>query len=241
MRGKRILVIDDDAEMVELVRVVFTREGAEVYSAADGREGICQYGACRPDLILLDVMMPELDGWETCRLFREFTDVPIVFLTALGRNQEIVRGLDCGAVDYVTKPFSPNVLLARARAAMRERAAAQAPKLHPPTVFDDGYLWIDVAGHQVKVDGEPVSLTATEYRLLTYLVEHAGRVLTYEQILGHVWGQEYRDSVDYVHVYVSHLRHKIEWDPSRPAYVLTERGVGYRFDGKRPDRRGQAA
>jgi two-component system KDP operon response regulator KdpE len=232
-------MIDDDVDVVELVRLVFEREGAAVYSAADGREGICQFGVCRPDLILLDVMMPEMDGWETCRFFREFTDVPIIFLSALGREQDVVRGLDCGAVDYVTKPFSAPILLARVRAAMRR--AAQASRSPQQTLFDDGYLTIDVAGHQVQVDGEPVPLTATEYRLLVYLVEHAGQVLTYEQILGHVWGWEYRESVDYVHVYISHLRHKIEWDPGCPAYVLTERGVGYRFAGQRRNHQGQAA
>lgn len=239
MRGKRILVIDDDAESIELVRLIFAREGAEVYSAADGREGICQFGVCRPDLVLLDVMLPNLDGWETCRLLGDFSDVPIIFLTALSREQDVVRGLDCGAVDYVTKPFKPGILLARARVAMR--SPVRASKSSQQAVFDDGYLWIDVAGHQVQVDGEPVQLTATEYRLLVYLVEHAGQVLTYEQILEHVWGWEYRESVDYVHVYISHLRHKIEWDPGRPAYILTERGVGYRFAAKLQTDQGQAA
>jgi two-component system KDP operon response regulator KdpE len=232
-------VIDDDAGTVALVRLVFAKEGAEVYSAADGREGICQYGVCRPDLILLDVMLPELDGWETCRLFREFTDVPIIFLSALGREQDVVRGLDCGAVDYVTKPFSAPVLLARARAAMRR--AAQASRSPQQTLFDDGYLQIDLAKRQVWAGGEPVQLTATEFRLLEYLVENAGHVLTYEQILDQVWGWAYRESVDYVHVYISHLRRKIEWDPGRPAYVLTERGVGYRFAGQRRNHQGQAA
>jgi two-component system KDP operon response regulator KdpE len=234
-------VIDDDAETAELVRLVFAEEGAEVYSAADGREGICQFGVCRPDLIVLDIMLPQLDGWETCQRFRDFTDVPIIFLTALSREQDVVRGLDCGAVDYVTKPFKPSILLARARAALREWEAARAPRSPQQTFFDDGYLLIDVAGRQVRVDGEPVQLTATEYRLLVYLVEHAGQVLTYEQILGHVWGRAYRDSVDYVHVYVSHLRHKIEWDPRRPAYILTERGMGYRFAARHPSQQGQAA
>jgi two-component system KDP operon response regulator KdpE len=239
VKGKRILVIDDDAEIVELVRLLFAREGAEVYSAADGREGICEFGACRPDLILLDIMMPKMDGWDTCRLLREFTDVPIIFLTALNGEREVIRGLDCGAVDYVTKPFSPNILLARARVALR--AEIQAVKSRRKTVFDDGYLSIDLSSHQVFVGGGRVRLTTTEYRLLAYLIENAGRVLTYEQILEHVWGWEYRDSVDYVHVYISHLRRKIEWDPGRPAYILNERGVGYSFEAKSPKRQGQAA
>jgi two-component system KDP operon response regulator KdpE len=230
VRGTRILVIDDDAEIVELVRLIFAGEGAEVYSAIDGREGICEFGACRPDLILLDIMMPQMDGWETCRLLREFTDVPIIFLTALNGERDMIRGLDCGAVDYVTKPFSAEILLARARVALR--APARGARTHQRAVFNDGYLSIDLSRHQVLVGGERVHLSATEYRLLVYLVENAGRVLTYEQILEHVWGWEYRESVDYVHVYISHLRHKIEWDHGRPAYVLTERGVGYRFAAK---------
>jgi two-component system KDP operon response regulator KdpE len=233
-------VIDDDPEMVELIRLVFEREGAEVYAAGDGQEGICQFGMRRPDLVLLDVMMPILDGWETCRLFRGFTDVPIIFLTVLDKEQDVIRGLDSGAVDYVTKPFKPSILLARARAALRRAARTSKPR--SKAAFDDGYLQVDLAKRQVWAGGEPVRLTATEFRLLAYLVENAGQVLTYEQILDHVWGGGYRGSVDYVHVYVSHLRHKIEWDPGHPAYILTERAVGYRFAAKTPNRRqGQAA
>jgi two-component system KDP operon response regulator KdpE len=233
-------VIDDDAEMVELVRLVFEREGAVVYSAADGQEGICQFGVCRPDLVLLDIMMPTLDGWETCRLLRGFTDVPIIFLTVLNKEQDVIRGLECGGVDYVSKPFKPRILVARARAALR--SAARSSKPHRQAAFDDGYLRIDLAGRQVWAGDEPVQLTATEFRLLAYLVENAGQVLTYAQILDHVWGWECRESVDYVHVYVSHLRHKIEWDPGHPAYILTERAVGYRFAAKAPNRhQGQVA
>jgi two-component system KDP operon response regulator KdpE len=239
VRGKRVLIIDDDPEMVELVRLVFAREGAEVYAAADGREGICRYGECRPDLILLDVMMPRLDGWKTCRLLREFTDVPIIFLTALSREQEVVRGLDCGAVDYVTKPFSPQVLLARARVALR--APAYTAQSRQQATFDDGYLSIDLLGRRVRVNGEPVRLTATEYNLLAYLIENAGQVLTHEQILERVWGAECQGSAGYVHVYIWHLRQKLEKDPRRPRYLLTEHGVGYRFEKRDLWPRGQVA
>jgi len=241
VRGTRILVIDDDPELVELIRLIFEREGAEVYTAGNGQEGICQFGLCRPDLILLDVMMPTLDGWETCRLFRGFTDVPIIFLTVLNKEQDVVRGLNSGAADYVTKPFKPSILLARARAALR--SGTKTPRLRSKAAFDDGYLRVDVAKRQVWAGGKPVQLTATEFRLLAYLVENAGQVLTYEQILDQVWGWECRTSVDYVHVYISHLRHKIEWDPGHPAYILTERAVGYRFAARRPNRnsQGQAA
>jgi two-component system KDP operon response regulator KdpE len=228
-------VIDDDPEMVELVRLIFEREGAEVFAAQDGREGICQFGMCRPDLILLDVMMPALDGWETCRLFRGFTDVPIIFLTVLNRELDVIRGFDCGASDYVTKPFKRSILVARARAALR--SATSRPRPSRQAMFEDGYLEIDVEGRRVWVGGKPVRLTATEFRLLSYLVENAGQVLTYGQILERVWGGGCLESVGYVHVYVSHLRRKIEWDPSHPAYILTERGVGYRFAARSPNRR----
>jgi len=223
-----VLVVDDDPEMVELVRLVFERDGAQVYSAGDGREGICQYGACRPDLILLDVMMPEMDGWETCRLLREFADAPIIFLSVLNNEHDVVRGLDCGAVDYVSKPFDPEVLLARARAALR--AGGAGTQRHRGVLFGDGHLSIDLDARRVLVDGEPVRLTSTEYRLLSYPLQNAGRVLTHEQILGHVWGGECHDSIEYVHVYVWHLRKKLEQDPHDPRYLLTEHGVGYRFE-----------
>jgi DNA-binding response OmpR family regulator len=142
-------------------------------------------------------------------------------------------------VDYVTKPFSPKVLLARARAALRKGAVASVPE--QPTLYQDGYLTVDLARHRVSVDGEPIQLTATEYRLLAYLLENAGRVLTYRQILESVWGWEYRDCVDYVHVYVCRLRHKLEQNPSSPVYFLTERGVGYRFESQDHWSQGQAA
>jgi two-component system KDP operon response regulator KdpE len=239
VHGKRILVIDDDADMVELIRFTFAEAGADVYSATSGREGICEFGVCQPDLILLDVMMPELDGWETCRLFREFTNVPIIFLTALNSDEEEIRGLNLGAVDFVTKPYRPQVLLARAQAALR--AYAYTSTTQENLVYDDGYLSVDQNRRQVRVDGELAQLTATEYRLLTHLIRHRGQVLTYEQILGHVWGWEYRDSVDYVHVYVSYLRRKIERDPGRPGYILNERGIGYRFAAERPSANGRAS
>jgi two-component system KDP operon response regulator KdpE len=233
------LVIDDDPDMAELVRIVFAREGAEVYSAADGREGVCQYGAWRPDLVLMDVMMPGLDGWNTCRVLRELSDVPIIFLTALDREGDVVRGLDFGAVDYVTKPFTANVLLSRARSALRR--AARGSGSSRQVGYDDGHLSVDIAGHQVRVGGKRVSLTATEFRLLACLVEHKGRVLTHEQILERVWGYEYRESIGYVHVYISHLRQKIEANPARHRYLLNERGVGYRFVAQRSAHRGHAA
>jgi two-component system alkaline phosphatase synthesis response regulator PhoP len=183
--------------------------------------------------------MPVLDGWEACRLIRRLSDVPIIFVTALTQEDAIVRGLDCGAVDYIPKPFSPKVLLARARAALR--AADAGSKKRRVALYKDGYLDIDLEARRVLVGGEPVQLTATEYRLLSHLLENAGRVLTYDQILEHVWGWECQDSVGYVHVYVWHLRQKLEQDPRNPNYLLTERGVGYRFEIQEFEPKDQAA
>jgi len=225
---KKILIVDDDPGMLALVKRILTAEGAEVYTALDGREGLGQFGACRPDLVLLDIAMPVLDGWETCRLMRRLSDVPIIFVTAAAQEDDIVRGLDCGAVDYVTKPFSAKVLLARVRAALRTAEAGTSKRR--VARYNDGYLDVDLEAHRVRVGGEPVQLTATEFRLLAYLLENAGRVLTYEQILEQVWGWECQDSVGYVHVYIWHLRQKLEQDPRNPSYLLTERGVGYRFE-----------
>ena len=225
------MVVDDDAHIRELTAHIFAKSGGQVYSASDGNEGLRQFYAHRPHLVILDIMMPNLDGWQVCTQIRLLSDVPIIMLTALGQDEHTIRGLDCGAVDYVTKPFSPKVLAARARAALRQ--ATQAAETHQPASYSDDYLTIDLSQRRVLVRGELVCLTATEYRLLAYLVQNAGRVLTFRQILEKVWGWEYQDSVEYVHVYISHLRKKLEEDPKLPAYLLTEHRVGYRFE-KRP-------
>jgi DNA-binding response OmpR family regulator len=173
-------------------------------------------------------MMPTLDGWQTCAELRRLSNVPIIFVTVLRREEDIVQGFDCGAVDYVTKPFSAKVLLARARAALRTMDVSAGERRM--VLYNDGYLNIDLEARRVLVGGESVQLTATEYRLLAYLLDNARRVLTYEQILEHVWGWDCQGSAGYVHVYVWHLRQKLEPDPRHPSYLLTERGVGYRFE-----------
>ncbi|MCB0063094.1 MAG: response regulator transcription factor [Caldilineaceae bacterium] len=228
MEDKKILVIDDDHNLVQMIKLTFVRAGAEVYTAVDGRDGLRQFYEHRPDLVILDVRMPDIDGWETCRQIRLLSDVPIIMLTTMDKEEDVLRGFDYGADDFVTKPFSRDVLLARARAVMRRvellnEAADQS-------VYSDEYLSIDLHRRRVIVDGKTAQLTATEYRLLTYLMQNAGQVLTYQNILDKVWGWEYQDSIDYVHVYISHLRKKLEVDPRNPRYVLTERGVGYRFE-----------
>jgi two-component system KDP operon response regulator KdpE len=232
MRGKRILIVDDELELRFLVREVFLRAGAEVFLAADGYEGLRMVAEVRPHLVLLDVMMPDMDGWETGQRMRQLSDVPIIFLSAAGRESDILRGFDCGAVDYVVKPFSPRELLARARVALRQGDVGA--RREEQTSYDDGYLAIALSPYSVQVQGQPVSLTTTEARLLAFLFQNADRVVTYSEILEHVWGREYRDSPEYVHVYVCHLRRKLEPDPSQAKYIVTEHGTGYRFVGQPP-------
>lgn len=227
MQGKKILVIDDDYHINQLVKATFAEQGAEVVTAVDGQEGLRQFYTHKPDLVIIDLMMPEMDGWETTERILELADVPIIILTSLRDDADVIRGLDRGAIDYVTKPFSPKVLAARARAALRHAAAS-----HPVVQynFQDERLLVDLDHKRILVDGEPVKLTKTEFKVLTYLVQNAGRILTFQQILEHVWGWEYQDSIEYVHVYVSRLRQKLEKDPKEPRYLITEYGIGYRFE-----------
>lgn len=229
IRGKKILVIDDDIYVREIVAETMSHEGAEVFAAEDGREGLRQFYANQPDLVLLDVMLPHMTGWEIGRQIRQLSDAPIIMLTSLNKEEDIVRGLDYGAVDYVTKPFSPKILAARVRAALRQTIKEPTAIQAKSATFDDGYLTIDLTKHLVTLNDMPLKLTKTEYRLLAYMVENAGLLLTFQQILENVWGWEYQDSIHYVHVYVSRLRQKIEPNPQNPQYLLTEYGTGYRF------------
>jgi DNA-binding response OmpR family regulator len=227
MQDKRILIIDDDHALLDLLETVLAPRGAEVCVAASGQQGLDQFHARRPDLVLLDVMMPDMDGWEVCRQIRLVSDVPIIMLTAQCRDEDIVRGLKMGADDYVTKPFSPEVLLARSQAALRRPVFA--PERQQPFTYHDGHLTINLEQRRVLVKGEPVKLSVTEYELLAYLVRRAGRVLTFRQILRNVWDEVSMERTEYVHNYVSYLRYKLEPDPRCPVYFLSDRGVGYRF------------
>jgi two-component system KDP operon response regulator KdpE len=227
IHGKEILIVDDNPDICQLVDVVLSRAGAEVYSALDGEDGMRQFQARRPDLLILDVMMPAPNGFEVCRRILEQAWLPVIFLTALGQDHEVVRGLELGAVDYITKPFSPKILVARVGAALRQATAAS--KLATNTILRDGHLAIDTSAQKVMVAGERVNLTPTEYRLLIYLLQNADRLVPFHEILQHVWGTEYCDSTNYVHVYVSRLRNKLEQDPRQPQYLQSEHGIGYRF------------
>jgi two-component system KDP operon response regulator KdpE len=232
LQGKRILVIDDDPGLLHLAELVFSRQEALVYTAASGQEGLRQFYTHHPDLVILDLMMPEMDGWEVCRRIREISDVPVIMLTALGRDEHIIQGLEAGADDYLPKPFNNDILLARARAVLRRMAPPHPPAR--PVTYSDGHLTIDLNERRVLVREEPVKLSGTEYQLLTYFLQNSGRVLTFQQILKNVWGEEYQDHVEYVHAYVWHLRQKLEEDPRNPVYLLTEHGVGYHFEKHAP-------
>jgi two-component system KDP operon response regulator KdpE len=220
MTGK-LLLVDDAQESNTLLQRALSRDGYEVRSANSGAEGLRLAFDFRPDLILLDVMMPGMDGWTTLERLREFSDVPVIMLTALGSDENIQEGLSGGADDYMTKPFSMAELKARIRAV--ERPTAQSRCLY----FDGGRLLICPPSQEVLRDGLPVSLTPTEYRLLLCLVHNAGCVVNTDQILKMVWGPGYEGSEPNVKLYVWYLRQKIEADPRHPRYILTKRGGGY--------------
>lgn len=228
MQDKKILIVDDDPSISTLVAQTFSWAGAQVYLAANGLEAQRQFFDHRPDLVILDIMLPDMDGWQVCARLLELTPVPIIFMTALGQEHQIIRGLESGAVDYVTKPFSLKLLLARAQVALRQ--AGSSPLADKIFLYEDGYLSLDLEQRRVLVQEKPVKLTPTEFRLLVYLFQNAGRVLTFQEILEHVWGQEYRDNINYIHVCISHMRRKLEIDPERPRYLRSEHGVGYRFE-----------
>lgn len=228
LKGSSILVIDDDVNLGQMVELVLLQEGALVHKANGGIAGLQQFYAHRPDLVILDIRMPDKDGWEVLSQIRMMADTPVILLTTIQEDSATVRGLDLGADDFISKPFDNRVLLARIRSVLRrvKTATEDQKTVH----YSDDHLMVDLETRQVIVAGEPMKLTATEFRLLSYLLQNAGQVLSYNQILDYVWGSEYRDSIDYVHVYLSHLRRKLEKDARNPQYLLTEYGVGYRFE-----------
>lgn len=227
LRNKTILVVDDEERMARFIRLNLEHDGFQVVEAFRGMQALQQYRDSLPDLVLLDVMMPDIDGFEVLSMLREISNVPVIMLTAKGEEDDRVRGLELGADDYVTKPFSPRELVSRVRAVLRRTDSSSNDS---PDVIDvDEQLKLDFSKREIWLDGELVKLRPTEYRLLYHLVKNAGWVLTYDQILSRVWGYEYRDEPHYVRLYINYLRQKIEKDPSNPKYILTERGVGYRF------------
>ncbi|HEY4718282.1 MAG TPA: response regulator transcription factor [Anaerolineales bacterium] len=223
----RILVVDDEPRFVRLVEANLQTEGFEVIKATNGKEAVDLTVAEKPHLILLDVMMPEMDGFQACERIREFSTVPIIMLTAKGDEEHRVRGLNLGADDYVVKPFSANELIARVQAVLR-RAQKQTSEFSEPT-FTRGDLSINFARAEVIANGQPVSLSATEYRLLLQFARHAGKTLTADELLRNVWGPEYSEEKEILWVSISRLRQKLEKDPKNPELIVTLSGEGYRM------------
>ncbi|MBK9050611.1 MAG: response regulator transcription factor [Chloroflexi bacterium] len=222
-----ILVVDDEPRMIRFIRMNLELEGYQVIEARNGLQALEQVRQHLPDLIIMDVMMPEMDGFESLRLLREISTVPIILLTVKSDEEDRIHGLELGADDYVTKPFSPRELNSRVNAVLRR---AEWPSIQPRTVLRiDENLAVDFNRHQVIVKGERIDLRPTEYRLLSHLIQNAGWVVPHDTLLAKVWGYEYRDETHYLRLYINYLRKKIEDDPANPKYILTERGVGYRF------------
>jgi len=223
--GARILVVDDDPLLVRLVRTHLEKAGYKVFTAPDGDEALEVAASELPDLVVLDLMLPKLDGFEVCRRIREFSLVPVVMLTARGEPVDKLRGFEMGADDYLSKPFVPAELLARVRAVLRR--SQQGASLLTPAVVRCGEIAIDQLRRRVMVRDELVKLTATEFQLLQQLALNLGKVLSHKELLTKVWGPEYRDDRDYLWAYVRHLRRKLEPDPEHPVHILSEPGFGY--------------
>jgi two-component system KDP operon response regulator KdpE len=219
-----VLIVDDELQIRRLVRVCLEANGYRVLEAATGREGITEAAQRKPDVVLLDLGLPDMDGVTVLKRLREWSRVPVVVLSVRDREEDKITALDNGADDYVTKPFGSGELLARLRVAQRH--ATPAPEV---SVYRSGKLEVDLIGRVVKLDGKEVKLTATEYALLRLFVMHAGKVLTHHQILREVWGPTYLEQTHYLRVYIAHLREKLEAEPSRPTLLLTEPGIGYRL------------
>jgi two-component system KDP operon response regulator KdpE len=224
---RRILVVDDEERMVRFIRLNLEHDGFQVSEAFNGKQAVQRLRDVNPDLILLDVMMPDLDGFEVLEMVREISNVPVIMLTAKGEEDDRVRGLEKGADDYVTKPFSPRELVSRVRAVLRRTEGATG-SMHGLIEVDER-LKIDFDRREVWLEGKIVKLRPTEYRLLFHLVQNAGWVVSHDQLLAKVWGYEYRDEPHYVRLYINYLRQKLEKDAANPKYILTERGIGYRF------------
>ena len=228
--GKKILAIDDDSIFLRLADQVLIQHGYEVLKATNGQEGLRLLFAEKPDLVLLDVVMPRMDGWQTCQRIREISDIPIVMLTGKQKAEEdIVRGLDCGADEYLLKPIGNKELVARVLAVLRRTELPSTTEVKRGVSYVDDFLTVDVTERKVMVKGERVKLTPREFRLFALLVEKAGHIITHKELLEKVWGWEYTDDLDYVRIYISHLRQKLEPDPALPRYIMTEPGVGYYF------------
>ncbi len=222
--GARILVIDDEKQILRMLKVALEGNGYDVAEAASGHDGLNQTAVFHPDLIILDLGLPDMDGVEVIKRLREWTRTPIIILSVREHEDDKIDALDAGADDYVTKPFSMGELLARLRVALRHVA-----KTDDEPVLTFGELTMDLARRNVILQGQEIKLTPTEYEILKYLALQAGRVVTHRQLLRAIWGPNYQEQTHYLRIYIGQLRHKIETDPSQPTYIITEPGVGYRL------------
>ena len=223
-KGLRVLVIDDEPQIRKLLKVSLGAHGYDVHESMSGMDSVVQAADIKPDLVILDLGLPDIDGKEVVRRLREWSDVPILILTARDQEKEKIDALDAGADDYITKPFSMGELLARMRVSVRRSA-----HVGEDTVIQCGDLSIDLAQRRVMVDAQEIKLTPTEYDIIKILAQNAGKVLTHRQLLKAVWGDTYSDDTHYIRVYIGQLRRKIEPNPTQPRYIVTESGVGYRL------------
>lgn len=223
---EKILIIDDEETTVQLIGMLLEKRGFETIKAFRAEEGLRKAYRHQPDLVLLDIMMPDMDGWDVCKRLREMSDVPIVFLTARSDVKDVVRGLEMGADDYVTKPYDNEELVARVRAHLRR---SPRPHMSEELVFDDGEFRINFMNREVWVRNELKHLTPKEFNLLAVLVRNAGRVVPREDLVTQAWGDEYGDAIDSLKLYIHYLRKKLEVNEQQPEYIITSRGVGYRF------------
>lgn len=222
-----ILLVDDEPQLIRLVRVNLESTGNRVLVALDAASALEKISREEPDLIILDIMLPGVDGYELCRRIREFSTIPIIMLTAKVEDTDKVKGLKLGADDYLTKPFNVQELLARIEAVLRRSGAAE--DTGSPRSFTGNDISVDFVQHRVAVKGREVSLTATEYKLLYHLVSNAGRVMLHRDLLTRVWGSEYQEELEYLRAYIRHLRQKLEDDPHHPRHIVSKPGIGYMF------------
>jgi DNA-binding response OmpR family regulator len=226
--GKKILLIDDDADSLKLTSLIFNRNGAQVIMTPNGLEGMGKLFTHQPDLIILDAMMPGIDGFKICQRIRKYSNIPLIMLSALNHDELMLKGLEAGADDFLSKPVNPDILVARAKAVMRRRDLSNNPQALPG--YKDDRLEIDIEKHRVLVYGKLVKLSPVEFRMLAYLASNAGKVMNYEDILFGVWSGDHKGKYGHVHVYISHLRNKIEENPKKPSYIRSVHRTGYIFE-----------
>jgi DNA-binding response OmpR family regulator len=222
---QRILVIEDDASLADFTQWQLESHGYQVRIATRAHDGLKILDEWKPDLVLMDIMMPDMDGWEATQRIRERSDVPLIFTTALGREKDVVRGLEMGADDYVAKPFGPHELLARIRAVLRRHDRGQQPE----HMYQNGPLSINLDSYQVFINEQEIALTPREFKLLSLLAHNEGKVITHDVLLNEIWGAGHTQHRHYLKLYIWYLRRKIEADPRHPSLILTERGIGYRL------------